>query len=78
MAHTILLLRLSGVALIILGIWQFIMSKKYIKYINNKGTNNTFSPMAMYSGMILGIFAFIVGLFMIFGANGIYASFFRS
>lgn len=57
-----LLMRIFGVVLFLIGLWQFYTTWKYHHFLTTKGTDNAFSPLALYYGLALGIVVFLLGL----------------
>ena len=57
-----LLMRTFGVVLFLIGLWQFYATWKYHHFLTTKGTDNAFSPLALYYGLALGVIAFSLGL----------------
>lgn len=57
-----LLMRIFGVVLFLIGLWQFYATWKYHHFLTTKGTDNAFSPLALYYGLALGIVVFLLGL----------------
>ncbi|WP_283601876.1 hypothetical protein [Ligilactobacillus aviarius] len=45
-----LLMRIFGVVLFLIGLWQFYATWKYHHFLTTKGTDNVFSPLALYYG----------------------------
>ena len=54
-----LLMRILGVVLFLIGLWQFYATWKYHHFLTTKGTDNAFSPLALYCGLALGVIAFL-------------------
>ena len=48
-----LLMRTFGVILFLIGLWQFYATWKYHHFLTTKGTDNAFSPLALYYGLAL-------------------------
>lgn len=65
-------LRISGIGLFLIGIWQLYVAWKYYRFLHQKGTDNVFSPLALYSRVIIGIFAFVLGITLIISPMGAY------
>lgn len=57
-----LLMRTFGGVLFLIGLWQFYATWKYHHFLTTKGTDNAFSPLALYYGLALGVIAFSLGL----------------
>lgn len=65
-------LRIGGGILLLIGIWQCYAAFRYWRFIHKQGTKNNFSSLSFYSGIVLGIFAVIFGLLMLFDPMGLY------
>ena len=60
-----LILRLVGAVFILMSVWQFWQADKYCKVLQTKVTKDNFSPLALYSGTVLGVFALGLGLWFL-------------
>lgn len=67
----IMVFRISGIVLALIGIWQLFAAWKYYRFLRTKGTKNSFSPLALYYGALLGLIALIIGLWMFFSPETI-------
>ena len=47
-----LLMRILGIVLFLIGLWQFYATWKYHHFLTTKGTDNAFSPLALYYGLL--------------------------
>lgn len=57
-----LLMRTFGVILFLIGLWQFYATWKYHHFLTTKGTDNAFSPLALYYGLVLGSYCLFTRL----------------
>ena len=55
-------LMIIAVIMMALGSYQVVNSVVYIRGILNKGTNNGFMPMAMWTSLIIGLALLIIGI----------------
>lgn len=67
-----LLMRTFGVVLFLIGLWQFYATWKYHHFLTTKGTDNAFSPLALYYGFALGVVAFLLGLGLMISPQWMY------
>lgn len=66
-------MRLFGGFLFLVGIWEFYATWKYRRFLTTKGTDNAFSPLALYYGLVLGIVAFLLGLGLMISPEWMYS-----
>ena len=66
-----LLMRTFGGVLFLIGLWQFYATWKYHHFLTTKGTDNAFSPLALY-GLALGVIAFLLGLGLMISPQWMY------
>lgn len=61
------MLKLFGVVLVMLGLWQVYASKTYFQSLKKDGNQSTsaFSPIAIYSGFIFGLMFIMIGIKLI-------------
>ena len=67
-----LLMRILGIVLFLIGLWQFYATWKYHHFLTTKGTDNAFSPLALYYGFALGVVAFLLGLGLMISPQWMY------
>ena len=51
-----------GLLIIIGGCYTIVASKRYFENVKTEGTDNVFSPLAIYYGFAIGIMMIFVGI----------------
>lgn len=67
------MIRLFGIIFIFISIWQFFAVTKYHHFLTSRGTDNAFSPAALYFGIIFGIIIGIIGIWITIDPSVVYS-----
>ena len=51
-----------GLLMIIGGCYTIVAAKRYFENVKTEGTDNVFSPLAIYYGFVIGIMMIFVGI----------------